>query len=151
MPPAVLVSWTLVMVAAVTVIWPLNIPLVALAYKVRHGGAPIPLETANFWARSTFASLGLCVLSLVLVGLVYALVRGAGMPPEIMDLMLLMAYVPAAVWFLFWMFALEDMLEGLSLFLLYILLPALPIFLIGRFTGLWQKLADGSPWLLITH
>jgi len=134
------------MVATVTLVWPLNIPLVALAYKVRHGSAPIPLEPASFWLRSTFAALGLCGLSLVLVGLVYALVRRAGMPPEILDLILLMAYVPAAAWFFFWMFALEDMFQGLSVFLLYILLPALPVLLAGRFTGLWHKLPT---WLLV--
>ena len=143
------VSWCLTIISVVTLLWPFNIPLAALAYKVRRGYQPIPLERGSFWWRSTFAALGLGGMSLIMLGLLYALVEGAEFKPEQVQIVLLMLYLPAAVWFVFWIFALEDMMEGLGLFLVYVLLPGLPLFLLGRWFGWWRGLAEGYPWLLI--
>ena len=77
-------------------------------------------------------------MTVVLMGLLYALVEGADFTPPQVQLVLLMAYLPAAVWYLFWMFAMEDMFESLSVFLLYILLSGLPLLLIGRWFGWWD-------------
>jgi hypothetical protein len=145
----IFVSWSLGIIAAVTLSFPLNILLVALAYKVRLGYRPIPLEKDSFWWRSTFAALGLAGFTLVLLGLTYALVEGADFKPEQVELVLLMAYIPAAVWFLFLIYAMEDMLESLGVFLLYLLLPGLPLLLFGWLTGSWHKLADDVPWLVL--
>jgi hypothetical protein len=145
------VSWCLTIIAVVTVIWPLNIPLAALAYKVRLGYRPLTMERRAFWWRCTFATLSLAGMTLVLLGpysLLYALVEGAEFKPNQVQLVLLMAYVPAAVWVMFIMFAYEDMLEALSLFLLYILLPGLPLLLFGNLTGFWDWLATQTPWLM---
>jgi hypothetical protein len=48
------------------------------------------------------------------------------------------------------MCAMEDMMESLSLFLLYILLSGLPLLLIGRWFGWWEAVARDYPWLLIS-
>ncbi len=143
------VSWCLVTISVVTLLWPLNIPLAALAYKVRRGYLPVPLERGEFWSRATLASLGLAGLTLVLLILNYALVEGAEFTPEQIQLVLLMIYLPAAVWFLFWSFALEDGIEAVGLFVLYILLPGLPLLLIGLLAGWWRVLHTVVPWLLI--
>jgi hypothetical protein len=134
-------SWVLVTIVGVTVLWPLNIPLAALAYKVRQGNQPVPLEPGPFWYRSTFAALGLAVLSLVFIGLASLLTRGAGLPRDAVYLVLLLAYLPLGTWYVFWMFALEDMFQGLSVFCLYILIPGLPLALIVWLTGLWKTIA----------
>src|SRR5207249_2606 len=73
-------SWALAVVFLVTVIWPLNVPLLALAYKVRHGGGPLPLEPGSFWLRTTFAALGLFLMTWVLVGLNFLLVDTMALP-----------------------------------------------------------------------
>jgi len=143
------VSWCLVTLSVVTLLWPLNIPLAALAYKVRRGYLPVPLERGEFWFRSTLASLGLAGMTLVLLVLNYALVEGAEFKPEQVQLILLMLYLPAAVWLLFWAFALEDGIEAVGLFFLYVLLPGLPLLLIGFLAGWWQALHAEAPWLLI--
>ncbi len=143
-------SWSLVTILAVTLLWPWNIPLVALAYKIRHGYQAIPFEPRAFWLRSTFAALGLGGLSLVLLGLAYGLIDGVELPAGPVQLVLFMAYVPAGVWFLFWIFALEDMLQSLGVFVVYILLPGLPILLLGRIIGVWQNLAPEAPWLFLS-
>ena len=150
MPLFNFVSWCLLTIGVVTLIWPLNIPLLALAYKVRLGYRAVPLAKAAFWWRSTFGSLGLAGMTLVLMGVLYALVDGADFKPEQVQLVLLMAYLPAAVWYLFWMYAMEDMLESLSVFLLYILLSGLPLLLIGRWFGWWETVAADYKWLLVS-
>src|SRR5262249_43345013 len=138
----------LVVIGAVTLLWPLNVPLAALAYKIRLGRGPNPLEDEGFWWRCTFAALGLAGLSAVTLGLIYLLDKGAELPPGLVHLLVFLAYVPVAAWYLFWMFAMDDIWQSLNLFLVYILLPAGPIWLIGRMTGSWHKLAHLWPWML---
>jgi hypothetical protein len=124
-----LVHWGLLAIA-VTTIWPLNIPLTALAYKVRRGNKPVDLEPSEFWVRSTFAALGLSLFTLVAVGLDYLLVvwmELASIAGPI-RLVLFMLYVPAAVVYLAWMFGRDDLLDGLPLFLLSTFLPWLALF-----------------------
>jgi hypothetical protein len=141
-------SWSLAVVLLVTLAWPPNILLLALAYKIALGGQKIDMEPREFWTRSAVAALGLAFLSLVLLGLVYYLVGLTELQAGIVHLVLFMAYLPLAVWFVFWMYALEDLLQGLSVFSLYILLPVLPLLAVGRLVGLWQRLRDFTPWLL---
>jgi hypothetical protein len=143
----VVVSWAVAVVAAVTLLWPLNVPLAALAYKVRNGPGPLGLEE-GFWWRSTFAALGLAGMTLVLLGLAYLLVGAAKMPPGVIHLVLLLSYIAAAGWYLFWIFALEDIGQGLSVFLIYVLLAGLPLLVLGRWFGWWARLAAAWPWLL---
>ncbi|HXG11679.1 MAG TPA: hypothetical protein VNK04_18130 [Gemmataceae bacterium] len=128
------------LIVVTTLFWPLTIPLAALAYKVRLGQQPIPMEPGPFWIRSTFASLGLAVLSGVMVGLYFLLVRLMELPAGPVEVVLLLAYIPAAVWYLFWMFALDDMIEALGIFLIYVLLPGLPLLLLAWVTGLWKRM-----------
>src|SRR5262249_38746318 len=140
--------WTLATVVTVTVVWPLNVPLAALAYKVRRGQQPIPEELEGFWTRCTFAALGLAVLSLAAAGIDYGLAAGAQVPAGPVHILVVMVYLPAATWFMFVMFALEDLMQGLSVFLLYVALPGLPLLLIDRALGLWHPLAPAASWLL---
>jgi hypothetical protein len=145
-----LVDFVLACIVTVSGIWPLNIPLMALAYKVRHGAGPIPFEWLELWLRSLLGALGLALAAAVLVGLYWLLVPFASLPAEPVKLMLLVAYLPAGVWFLFWMFALEDMLEGLSLFLIYIFLPGFVLFLLSLlsfFPFELQSMSDITQWL----
>jgi hypothetical protein len=133
-------SWLMVTIVGVTVLWPLNIPVAALAYKIRQGNQPMPLEPGPFWWRATFAALGLFVLSWVAVALDQMLVKGAEFPANAVHLVLLLVYLPAGVWYLLWMFALEDFFQALSLFVLYITVPGLPFFLLHRLIHGWKPL-----------
>jgi hypothetical protein len=146
------VGWILVTVVAVTAAWPLNIFLLALAVKVRRGPQKLDYEVFEFWWRCTFGALGLAVLTLILLGFCYGLIVEMEFGQQaqakgIIQLVLLAIYAPLAVLYLFWMLALEDMLQALSVFLLYVGLPGLPLFLIGWFFGLGTWLAANAPWL----
>ncbi|MCC6419596.1 MAG: hypothetical protein IT429_15285 [Gemmataceae bacterium] len=138
--------WVLVIAVSVTLYWPLTVPLAALAYKVRLGPDPIPMPAAAFWTRSTFAALGMAILALVLCGLAAFLVRGAELPAAMVLLTLFMGYVPVAVWLLAVLFAYEDLLEGLSVLVIWIFLPGL---LLGALDlmGLTAPLALADSWL----
>lgn len=131
-------SISLAIIVLTTLFWPLTIPLVALAYRVRLGQRPMPLEPGPFWLRATFAALGLAGLTILMGILHLLLVYFMGLPPGPVAVLLFLLYVPAAVWFLFWIFALDDMLEAFGVFLIHVLLPGLPLLLLAWATG-WLK------------
>ena len=70
------------------------------------------------------------------------------MPRGPVQITLLLIYLPAAIGYLFWIFGMDDVMNAVSVFALYILLPGLPILLIGRLAHLWEKIQQGAPWLL---
>jgi hypothetical protein len=137
----------LAVIATVTIFWPVNVPVLALAYKVRLGQGTNPLEKGPFWTRSTFAALGLAGMSLVLVGLDWFLIKQFEFPAGPVHLLLFMVYVPPAVWYLFVLYAFEDLLQALGVFVLYIFLPGLPLLLIEKVFGFWRPLRYALDWL----
>jgi len=142
------IGWVVAVVCLVTLAFPLNVPLMALAYKVRHGSEPLEVEGSELWTRSALASAGPAGLSLVLLLLAYALVQGAELPRGITLVVLLLAYLPAAVAYVTWCWGYDEFVDGLSVFLIYVLLPGLPLLLIGWLAGLSKTLAEKAPWLL---
>ena len=139
------VSWCLVVMSAVMLIFPINILLVALAYKVKLAGKEIDMDAGEFWWRCSFAALGLAGLSLVFVGIDYALIASAEMPAGPVQLVLFLVYVPAAIGYLYWIMGMDDLMNATSVFMIYIVLPGLAILVFGRIAHLWQKL---PPWML---
>src|SRR2546430_11689471 len=83
----------LIILIAISLYWPLNVPLAALAYKVRLGAEPVPLPVVTFWVRSTVAALGMAVLSVSLLGSDQFL-TSIGLPPGPVDLAMAIVYVP---------------------------------------------------------
>lgn len=124
-------GWVLLLVLLITAIWPLNVPLLALAFKVSLGGKPLPFEASEFWWRTFLAGFGLAVLSLVIYFIAYLIVQGAELTePQYrgaVHLVLLLLYVPAAVGFLWWSYAYDDLLGPLAVFCLYIMISGLPL------------------------
>jgi hypothetical protein len=146
-------NWAMVVVLTITLLWPLNIPLMWAACKVQAGGGKLPFDEtddAKPWFRFTFGTLGLAVLSLLTAALAYGLIEGAEMQSSrgTIWMVLLLLYLPVAVAYLFWILALEDLLQALAIFLLYVGLAGLPLALIGWLFSLWKPLAAALPWLL---
>jgi len=139
------VRWVLVIAISTTLFWPLTVPLAALAYKVRLGPAPVPLEPAAYWTRSAFAALGLAFLALVVAGLDNLLWLG-DFPAKLVHVVVLLAYIPAAVWFLTVIFALEDLGQGLSVLTIWIFLPGLVLGLMSLI-GITFPLDLAESWL----
>ena len=138
---------TLAWTASVAVLFPLNIPLMALAYKIRNGPNRISMPRQEFWWRSTGAALAVTVCTLVMLGVDYLLAEGAAFPAGIIHMVMLMAYVPAAVWACFVMFALDDPLQGLSVVVLYLTLPVLVLYLLNLVVAFWLPVDWAYDWL----
>lgn len=122
-------GWVLLVVLVITAVWPLNVPLLALAYKVSLGGQKMPFETNELWWRSFLGALGLAGLSLVCFFIAYLTIVGAELEDYrgAVHLVLLLAYIPAAAAYLFWTYAYDDLFGPIAVFFLYILLPGLPL------------------------
>ena len=139
-------AWILLTVVVVALAWPLNIPLLALAIKVRRGTQPIGYEPAELWWRCTFGSLGVAVLALIVVGLSYGLIQEMDLAQAAgaVHLILLGVFFAAGIPYLFWMLGLDDMVEAAGIFVLYVFLPGLPLFGLGWLLSLGATVA---PWL----
>jgi hypothetical protein len=128
-------AWNDVTTAGLVAAWVLSVPLMALALKVQYGYKPVPLEISEFWWRSVGGGLGLAALSTAVMGLGYLLAHEAEMPVWFTWLAVAALYIPLGVWLMFWMFALEDLQDALSLYLSVAMLSGMvlaPIFWILR-------------------
>ena len=139
---------TLAWTVSVAALWPLNIPLAVLAYRIHRGQRPIDMEPKELWIRATFASLCVALLTLAMVFVDYLLAFGADFPSGPIHLAVYLGYVPIAMWIFFVFFALDDLLPALGLFTLYVYLPVLVLYLLNLVVGFWQPLVNAAAsWL----
>jgi len=133
---------TLAWTATVAILWPFNILLAALAYKIRLGPNKNPLKPKEYWVRSGAVATVVAAITLVALVLDYVLAEEMDFPAGPVHLVVFMAYVPAAVWAIFVFFALEDLMQALSVFVIYIYLPLLVLYVLNAIIGFWQPLVD---------
>jgi hypothetical protein len=127
--------WNQLAFASLVALAVLSGPLMALAYKVRHGNPPIPMETREFWTRAVFAGLGVTALQVAGQVLGAILVNGAELPVVFAYLVLATAYLPLVLWYLFRIFLLEDFLQAIGLLVIFAVLTGLvfvPVVLVLR-------------------
>lgn len=122
-------GWVLLTVLVVTAVWPLNVPLLVLAYRVSLGGQKPSFESGEIWWRSFLGALGLAGMSLLCWFVALVLMVGAELTDYrgAIHLVLLLVYMPSAIAFLFWSFAYDDLFGPVAVFALYILIPGLPL------------------------
>src|ERR1700722_15038706 len=111
----------------VAVLWPLNIPMAALAYKIRQGHRPIAMESNEFWWRCVFASLILGFMTVGFIWLDYWM-TDADFPAGPVHMVVLLGYIASACWLYFVFFALEDFFQALSMVLIYLYLPVIVLY-----------------------
>src|SRR5271168_2332138 len=88
---------TLAWMATVAVFWPVNIPMAALAYKIRQGYKPVDMEPDEFWWRCTFATLIMAAMTLGFIWLNWIL-TGADLPSGPVHMVVFFGYLAAAAW-----------------------------------------------------
>lgn len=131
---------TLAWTATIACLWPVNAPLMALAFKIQYGPKTIDMENDEYWTRSFVTSL---VLGLVTAAFIFFdFLIASEFPAGPTHLIVFVAYVPVAAWILTQFFAQDDLLFGLSMFVIYIFLPTLVLFVVNWLTGLWNPLLD---------
>jgi hypothetical protein len=133
-----LLAWT----ATVACLWPLNAPLLALAFKIQQGPKPIDMENSEYWFRSFVGSLALAVTTAAFVFIDYLIADGAELPAGPTHLVVVAAYVPVAVWIVAYFFAMDDLLQGFSLLVIYLFMPIFVLFVLNWMLGFWNPLLD---------
>ena len=133
-----LFAWTV----ADAVLWPLNVPMLALAFKIQTGAKRLPFNREQLWWRSTFAALFLGLTAIAFTVLDYLLVAAAEFPAGPVHLVAFAGFVPVAAWILFVMFAHSELFEGLGLFVIYIYLPTFVLFVVNQLLGIWNPLLN---------
>jgi hypothetical protein len=107
----------------------------------------LPHEPGPFWLRSTFAALGLALMSGLLLVLNAYLVDSFRESVGPIHLVLLMTLVPASALYLFWMYAFEDFFQALSLLVVYLIMTGIPLLLLDRFVRSWHPVTAAWNWL----
>jgi len=142
------VRGSLIWMATIALLWPLNAPMMGLAMKVLFGQRPIDMEEFEYWTRSTLAAFGVAITTLVMIGIDYFLAFSAEMPEGVVHMVLLPAYFAAAAYVIFVVFNLEDYFQALGGMLLYVFLPIAVLYIVNAMFGWWQPMLNliGS-WL----
>jgi len=141
--------WILIVVISTTVPFPVTIPLAALAYKVQRGPRRIRMEPTAFWVRSAFVAFGLAAGSLVVLAVDYYLVAEMDIPGGIVHLVFLLLFVPAGVFYIFWMYAFDEIYEALSVMLIFVGIPGF-VFLLFMALNIDWPIWLAKRWLLPT-
>jgi hypothetical protein len=140
---------TLAWTATIACLWPLNAPWLALAFKIQNGAKPIDMENDEYWTRSVVTSL---VIGLITAGFIlidWVLAGWAELPAGPVHLIVYVGYVPLCVWVLTLFFAMDDLLNGLSLFIIYLYMPTLELLVLNWLLGFWTPLLNFFyDWLL---
>lgn len=130
-----LLAWT----ATLMVLFPANVPLLWLAYRIQRGARPLSeTESEELWTRCFIGAFVLAAATAGFVVLDYLVADWLDFPPGPIHLFIFVAYVPAGMWILFWAFAYDDFLEGLSAFVIYLSLPLVALYLLNSVTGVWE-------------
>ena len=122
---------TLAWSATIACLWPVNAPWLAFAFKIQHGSKPIDMENDEYWTRSFVTSLVLGLVTAAFVFVDYMLADWADLPAGVIHMIVYAGYLPFAVWILTLFFAMDDLLNGLSLFIIYLYLPVLVVLLLN--------------------
>ena len=97
----------------------LNTLLAAGAFRVNLGAAEFPMETREYWQRSSLAGFALAAYTFVAAFIALILFNRAYWLFGI----LMLCYAVLAVYLYNWAYALDDLLEGFKIFLIHHALP----------------------------
>src|SRR5947209_697970 len=107
----------------IAVLWPVNAPMAALAFRIWRETKETDIEGSELWTRAFLASAALAVLVIGFVLLDWLLADMAEFPPGPIHLVIFAGFVALAAWLMQYLFSLEDYFQGLSLVVIYLFLP----------------------------
>jgi hypothetical protein len=125
--PYYMLAWTLTAALMGLVLFPWAI----VAYKIRHGNAPIDEDIRDeLLRRSFYAGWSIAGASVVFVFLDFLLTDDAwfALPAGVMHIVLLLGFLALAAWWMMYFFSLEDFFQGLMLTVLYLYIPTAIMF-----------------------
>jgi hypothetical protein len=127
--PLALLLWLVIGLAAGLLMHTL---LVAIAFKLYWGYRPLPFDFGEFAWRSGLAGIGLTVANLVGLG-AFRLLAWFGLDPIAAIITAGLIQFPLAAAVIFWLYGLEEGLEGVGICLIYTLACGSVLFLLCWF------------------
>jgi hypothetical protein len=130
-------AWT----ASIACLFPINVPLLYLAHRIREGGATTEenrMDSEELWKRSALGSIVLALVTAALFFVDVVLATWADMPPGIIHFVILLAYIPAAAFVLMMFLAYDDYFHGLGLLTVYLGLPLFVLWIVNVLLGVWN-------------
>jgi hypothetical protein len=122
-------AWTI----AIAALWPLNIPLAWLAYRIWHGNKPIDEEMQDeLWRRSSYGAAAIAAAAWSVLVLDYVLASWAELPAGLVHMVLLLSLLSFAAWLMMLFFAMEDFFSGLNILMIYLYLPVFVLWVPDR-------------------
>jgi len=130
---------TLAWTATVAVLFPLNVPMAALAFRIWRETKETDVEGSELWIRSSVGSFGVAVVCAVFVALDYVLADLAEFPAGPIHIIAFAGFVAVACWVMFYVFSFEDYLQGVSLTIIYLFLPLIALFILNAMLGVLSE------------
>lgn len=131
---------SLMWIASVALLWPVNAPMMGLAVKILFGQRPIEMEDYEFWVRSTLAALVLALVTAATLVVDYVLAVTVELPPGVVHMVVLLAYLGTASYVIYLFFNLEDFFQAFGAFLIYVFLPITVLFVINAVFHIWRPM-----------
>lgn len=116
----------------------LSVPMAALAFRVKHGPKELEIEPGELWYRAFLAAFMMGLASVAFLFLDWYIVESLAFPSGPIHLVLVMAYIPVGMWIMTFYFGFSDLLDGLSVFTIFIALPVILLWAVNYFTGAWN-------------
>jgi hypothetical protein len=130
-------AWAaLAWMTTIAILFPVNIPMAALAYRIWRETKETDIEGSELWVRAAYASGSLAIMIVAFVALDWLLADKAEFPPGPIHLTIIVGFVALAAYVMVYIFSLEDYFQGLSLVVVYLFLPLLVLFLVNAGLGL---------------
>jgi hypothetical protein len=140
----------------VAVLWPVNAPMAALAFRIWRETKQTDIEGSELWIRAFLASGALALLMVGFVLVDWLLADVAEITSGPIHLVILIGFIALASLVVQYLFSLDDYFEGLSLVIVYLFLPLFVLFVLNALLGwlspslrFWDPLVNlASGWLV---
>ena len=127
---------TLAWTVTVAALWPLNVPMAALSFRIWRETKESDIEGTELWFRAFLASTSLAILTILFVAIDWAIADVAEFPAGPVHLAVLLGLLAAASGIVVYIFSLEDFFQGVSLVIIYLYLPVIALWLLNALLGL---------------
>ena len=139
-----LLAW----IATIACLWPINVPILGFAFRASCGPKRPDMEANEFWTRSTFGALFLALGAFAALIVDYFLAESLAFPAGPVHLIVLACLIPIGMWICFVLFACDELGQGLTIILIFLLLPIFTLYVIRALldwlfdAGFWDPLLN---------
>ena len=131
-------AWT----ATIACLWPINIPLLFAAYRIREGRVPegddTRVDNEDLWPRCALNALLVALLAAAWIFVDLVAADWLALPPGLVHFVVFPLFIASGAFLLAQFFGYEDPFIGLSILMIYLYLPILVLALLNTLIGFWD-------------